>query len=67
MDCGMPCCHSGCPLGNAIPNWNDLVHRNRWQEALAALHDTNNFPEFTGKTCPALTRPRVSSRRPAAR
>lgn len=53
MDCGIPFCHTGCPLGNRIPDWNDLVHRNRWKEALAALHDTNNFPEFTGKTCPA--------------
>jgi glutamate synthase (NADPH/NADH) small chain len=53
MDCGIPFCHTGCPLGNRIPDWNDLVHRNRWQEALQALHDTNNFPEFTGKTCPA--------------
>jgi glutamate synthase (NADPH/NADH) small chain len=53
MDCGVPFCHTGCPLGNRIPDWNDLVHRNRWKEALAALHDTNNFPEFTGKTCPA--------------
>ncbi|WP_422928694.1 glutamate synthase subunit beta [Singulisphaera sp. PoT] len=53
MDCGIPFCHTGCPLGNLIPDWNDLVHRNRWHEALKALHDTNNFPEFTGKTCPA--------------
>ncbi|WP_439626086.1 glutamate synthase subunit beta [Gemmata sp.] len=53
MDCGIPFCHTGCPLGNLIPDWNDLVHRNRWEEALQALHDTNNFPEFTGKTCPA--------------
>ncbi len=53
MDCGIPFCHTGCPLGNLIPDWNDLVHRDRWEEALKALHDTNNFPEFTGKTCPA--------------
>jgi glutamate synthase (NADPH/NADH) small chain len=53
MDCGVPFCHTGCPLGNLIPDWNDLVHRNRWEEALRTLHDTNNFPEFTGKTCPA--------------
>ncbi|QEL20380.1 glutamate synthase subunit beta [Limnoglobus roseus] len=53
MDCGIPFCHTGCPLGNRIPDWNDLVHRNRWKDALKALHDTNNFPEFTGKTCPA--------------
>lgn len=53
MDCGVPFCHSGCPLGNLIPDWNDLVYRNRWREALDALHATNNFPEFTGKLCPA--------------
>lgn len=53
MDCGVPFCHSGCPLGNLIPDWNDLVYRNRWKEALDALHATNNFPEFTGKLCPA--------------
>ncbi len=53
MDCGVPFCHSGCPLGNLIPDWNDLVYRGRWQEALTALHATNNFPEFTGRLCPA--------------
>jgi len=53
MDCGVPFCHSGCPLGNLIPDWNDLVYRNRWREAIDALHATNNFPEFTGKLCPA--------------
>ncbi len=53
MDCGIPFCHSGCPLGNLIPDWNDLVYRGRWKEAIAALHATNNFPEFTGKLCPA--------------
>src|SRR5579871_1892361 len=53
MDCGIPFCHGGCPLGNLIPDSNDLVYRNRWKEALAALHATNNFPEFTGKLCPA--------------
>jgi glutamate synthase (NADPH/NADH) small chain len=53
MDCGVPFCHQGCPLGNQIPDWNDLVHRDRWREALEELHSTNNFPEFTGKTCPA--------------
>lgn len=53
MDCGIPFCHSGCPLGNLIPDWNDLVYRGRWKEALAELHATNNFPEFTGKLCPA--------------
>ena len=49
MDCGVPFCHSGCPLGNLIPDWNDLVYRNRWREAIDALHATNNFPEFTGR------------------
>ncbi|HTU24992.1 MAG TPA: glutamate synthase subunit beta [Pirellulales bacterium] len=53
MDCGIPFCHTGCPLGNIIPDWNDLVYRDRWQEALARLHATNNFPEFTGRVCPA--------------
>jgi len=53
MDCGVPFCHSGCPLGNLIPDWNDLVYRDRWREAIDALHATNNFPEFTGTICPA--------------
>ncbi|MFP5362889.1 MAG: glutamate synthase subunit beta [Thermoleophilia bacterium] len=53
MDCGIPFCHQGCPLGNLIPDWNDLVYRDRWQEAIARLHATNNFPEFTGRLCPA--------------
>ncbi len=53
MDCGVPFCHQGCPLGNLIPDWNDLVYRDRWREALARLHATNNFPEFTGRLCPA--------------
>jgi glutamate synthase (NADPH/NADH) small chain len=53
MDCGVPFCHSGCPLGNLIPDWNDLVYRDRWQEAIAQLHATNNFPDFTGRLCPA--------------
>lgn len=53
MDCGVPFCHSGCPLGNLIPDWNDLAYRGRWREALSALHATNNFPEFTGRLCPA--------------
>ncbi len=53
MDCGVPFCMSGCPLGNLIPEWNDLVYRGRWREALQALHATNNFPEFTGRICPA--------------
>jgi glutamate synthase (NADPH/NADH) small chain len=53
MDCGIPFCHQGCPLGNLIPDWNDLVYRDRWQAAIERLHATNNFPEFTGKLCPA--------------
>ncbi|HEX6787680.1 MAG TPA: glutamate synthase subunit beta [Gaiellaceae bacterium] len=53
MECGVPFCHHGCPLGNLIPDWNDLVYRDRWQEAIAELHRTNNFPEFTGRLCPA--------------
>ncbi len=53
MDCGVPFCHTGCPLNNAIPDWNDLVYRDRWREAIRALHATNNFPEFTGRICPA--------------
>src|SRR6187399_2880766 len=53
MDCGIPFCHQGCPLGNLIPDWNDLVTSGRWAEASAALHATNNFPEFTGRVCPA--------------
>ena len=53
MDCGVPFCHTGCPLNNIIPDWNDLVYRDRWQEALQVLHSTNNFPEFTGRVCPA--------------
>ncbi len=53
MDCGVPFCHPGCPLGNLIPDWNDLVHRGRWRGAIERLHSTNNFPEFTGKLCPA--------------
>lgn len=53
MDCGVPFCTTGCPLGNLIPDWNDLVHRDRWQGAIERLHQTNNFPEFTGLLCPA--------------
>ncbi len=53
MDCGIPFCHQGCPLGNLIPDWNDLVYRNRWDAAIERLHATNNFPEFTGRLCPA--------------
>jgi glutamate synthase (NADPH) small chain len=53
MDCGIPFCHEGCPLGNLIPDWNDLVYRDKWREAIDQLHATNNFPEFTGLICPA--------------
>ena len=53
MDCGVPFCHTGCPLNNIIPDWNDLVYRGRWKEALRVLHATNNFPEFTSRICPA--------------
>jgi glutamate synthase (NADPH) small chain len=53
MDCGVPFCHNGCPLNNIIPDWNDLVYRGRWEEAIRQLHATNNFPEFTGRICPA--------------
>lgn len=53
MDCGIPFCHNGCPINNIIPDWNDAVYRGRWREALEALHSTNNFPEFTGRVCPA--------------
>ena len=53
MDCGIPFCHSGCPLGNLIPDFNDAVYRNEWEKALKILHATNNFPEFTGRLCPA--------------
>jgi glutamate synthase (NADPH/NADH) small chain len=53
MNCGIPYCHTGCPVNNQIPDWNDLVYRGNWQEASANLHSTNNFPEFTGRVCPA--------------
>ena len=53
MDCGIPFCHDGCPLGNLIPEWNDLVYRDDWPDAMERLHATNNFPEFTGRLCPA--------------
>ena len=53
MDCGIPFCHTGCPVNNIIPDWNDLVFRDRWDEAIRMLHATNNFPEFTGRICPA--------------
>ena len=53
MDCGIPFCHQGCPVNNQIPDFNDLVYRDQWREALDNLHSTNNFPEFTGRICPA--------------
>ncbi|MFD4295399.1 glutamate synthase subunit beta [Rhodococcus sp. NPDC058505] len=53
MDCGIPFCHNGCPLGNLIPEWNDLIYKDQWREAFDRLHATNNFPEFTGRLCPA--------------
>ncbi len=53
MDCGVPFCHTGCPLNNIIPDWNDFAYRGRWREAMRVLHSTNNFPEFTGRICPA--------------
>ncbi|MBJ7341895.1 glutamate synthase subunit beta [Mycolicibacterium sp.] len=53
MDCGIPFCHNGCPLGNLIPEWNDLVYKDRWRDSIERLHATNNFPEFTGRLCPA--------------
>jgi glutamate synthase (NADPH/NADH) small chain len=53
MDCGVPFCHNGCPVNNLIPDWNNLVYRHQWRTALDTLHSTNNFPEFTGRVCPA--------------
>src|SRR5271169_6670854 len=53
MDCGIPFCHTGCPVTNIIPDWNDLVYHDHWKEAIRVLHSTNNFPEFTGRICPA--------------
>jgi glutamate synthase (NADPH) small chain len=53
MDCGIPFCHTGCPVNNIIPDWNDLVYRDQWRDAIRILHSTNNFPEFTGRICPA--------------
>src|SRR4030065_336331 len=53
MDCGIPFCQTGCPVNNIIPDWNDLVYKDRWREAIVVLHSTNNFPEFTGRICPA--------------
>ena len=57
MNCAVPFCMSGCPLGNIIPDFNDLVYKNMWKDALAELHSTNNFPEFTGRICPAPCEP----------
>ena len=57
MDCGIPFCHQGCPVNNIIPEWNDFVYRKEWQQALQVLHSTNNFPEFTGRVCPAPCEP----------
>ena len=53
MECGVPFCHNGCPVNNLIPDWNDLVYRDRWEAAIEQLHRTNNFPDFTGRLCPA--------------
>src|SRR5438552_16946716 len=53
MECGVPFCHNGCPVNNLIPDWNDLVYRDKWREAIEQLHRTNNFPDFTGRLCPA--------------
>ena len=53
MDCGIPFCHEGCPVNNVIPDWNHLVYESRWRQALEVLHSTNNFPEVTGRICPA--------------
>ena len=63
MDCGIPFCNHGCPLGNIIPDWNDLVYRGRWEEAIERLHATNNFPDFTGRLCPAPCAPAASPAR----
>ncbi len=59
MDCGIPFCHSGCPVNNLIPDWNDLVYQQDWQAAIERLHQTNNFPEITGRVCPAPVRSRL--------
>ncbi|MFH0940384.1 MAG: glutamate synthase, partial [Candidatus Omnitrophota bacterium] len=53
-DCGVPFCHYACPVGNVVPDWNDLVFRGQWSKAVEVLHSSNNFPEFTGRVCPAL-------------
>ena len=66
MDCGIPFCHQGCPVNNLIPDWNNLVYRDQWRTASESLHSTNNFPEFTGRICPAsrpLPRSRSEERR----
>jgi glutamate synthase (NADPH/NADH) small chain len=67
MDCGVPYCHTGCPVNNQIPDWNDLVYRGNWEEAARNLHSTNNFPEITGRICPPSLRSaaRNSSRPPS--
>lgn len=59
MDCGIPFCHNGCPLGNNIPDFNDMVYKENWKAAYKILISTNNFPEFTGRICPAHVRPHV--------
>ena len=56
MDCGIPFCNNGCPVNNIIPDWNDLVYRGNWKQALDVLHSTNNFPDFTGRICPSSRR-----------
>ncbi len=61
MDCGIPFCSSGCPLGNLVPDWNDLIYRNSWRAAIDRLHATNNFPEFTGRLCRLPAKPPVCS------
>ena len=67
MDCGIPFCHNGCPLGNLIPEWNDYAYREDWPAASERLHATNNFPEFTGRLCPAPVRVGVRARHQPAR
>ena len=67
MECGVPFCHNGCPLGNLIPDWNDLVYRDRWREAIDQLHATNNFPEFTGRALPGAVRGGVRAGDPRGR
>ena len=67
MECGVPFCHNGCPLGNLIPDWNDLVYRDRWREAIVQLHATNNFPEFTGQALPRAVRGGVRAGDPRGR